>query len=411
MKGVLVILDGVGDGPCSSLGGKTPLEAAKTPHLDALARRGKMDYCWTVKKGFVPESHQGIMSLLGYDLVDEDRGTLEALGLGVKLNPGDLALRCNFATVEDLHSRKVLDRRAGRTLTTNEARELAKVINKEVKLGYPFEFVPGVQHRAVLVIRGGFSANITEVDVDKQGRFTWVRGQDEEEDTALAAELVNRFLRESHRVLEGHEVNMDRVRKGLFAANFVLCRGAGNQVPRLKKVKGKWMGLSYMPLESGIEKVSGMDLYTFRYPKMKNLDVYRNLYDGLSKALTQSVRMMRWYWKKKDYFLVYLKETDVPGHDNKPLDKVAMLERIDKGLFSYLEKWARKHGIRVVVTADHSTPCAAKGHSADPVPVLTSPWGGAWAEVEEKARRFTEQEGMKGRGLLGKQVLPERLFA
>ena len=204
MKGVLVILDGIGDGPRQTLGGKTPLEAAKTPHLDALARRGKLDYCWTVKKGFVAESHQGIMSLLGYDLVDEDRGTLEALGLGVELKPGDLALRCNFATVEDLASRKVLDRRAGRTLTTNEARELSKAINKEVKLGYPFEFVPGVQHRGVLVIRGGFSGNISDVDLDHAKKFRWAEAQDDEDNTLLAAELVNRFLRESHKVLEDH---------------------------------------------------------------------------------------------------------------------------------------------------------------------------------------------------------------
>lgn len=164
MKGVFVILDGVADEPCSQLGDKTPLEAARTPNLDELANKSRMDYCFTVKEGVVPESSSAIVSLLGYDPNFVPRGPLEARGIGIKLKNGDLALRCNFATLDNMSNLKLIDRRVGRTLTTEEARILAKAINENVKLPFKFEFYPSIQHRGVLVIRGGFSDNISNAD-------------------------------------------------------------------------------------------------------------------------------------------------------------------------------------------------------------------------------------------------------
>ena len=367
-----MILDGVADLPCKALNEKTPLEAAETPNLNEIASKSRIDYCYTVKEGYVPESDAGVISLLGYDIVHEKRGSLEAVGVGVKLRNGDLALRCNFATVDSLDDKycNILDRRAGRTLTTREAELLAKEINENVTLPFPFKFIPAVQHRGVLVIRGGFSDNITKVDATENGKLVWAKPLDDEEDSKLAADLINMFVRRSHEVLDKHPINLERVRKGLFSANILLCRGAGNEVPRFKKLKGKWVAAGYMPLEIGIAKATGMEVHPISYPKLKGIDVYENLYEGLKKDIKHSIKMIRKYRKKADYFYIHIKATDIPGHDGKPYDKVKMIEMVDKRLFSYLRKILKDE--RLIVTADHTTACSKKAHTADPVPVLVS---------------------------------------
>ena len=163
MKGILVILDGVGDLPCKQLGEKTPLEAANMKNLDFLATRGEMGYMYPVKPGFVPGSGEAIVSIFGNSLISSTRGQLEARGTKLKLIRGDLALRVNFATIDSLENKNIIDRRAGRTLTTLEAEILSKALNKII-IPCKFVFEPTIQHRAVLVFRGGFSDNISGND-------------------------------------------------------------------------------------------------------------------------------------------------------------------------------------------------------------------------------------------------------
>lgn len=415
-----MIMDGVGDEANSKLGGKTPLEAANTPNLDWFAKKGKVDYCFTVKEGVAPESSSGVLSLLGYDPSLVGRGTIEALGAGLDLKQGDLAFRTNFATVESLESGNILDRRAGRTLSTKEGKILAASIKEEVKERFKFDFKPTVGHRGVLVFRGGFSDNISGVDLAYKngiavsnlhggGKLVWSKGLDDEDDSKLSADLINGWMRHSHEVLDGERVNADRVRKGLYSANFVLCRGPGSVIPRFKKLKGRWIALGYMPLEKGIAKLAGMDVYKFRYPELKGIDVYDNLYAGLNKAIKNSIRMIKRNKKKKDYFYVHFKETDTPGHDGKPLDKKKMIELIDKKFFSYVRKVLEKEGGKLIVTGDHATSCRQKAHTADAVPVLN------WPHPKEEKRkgegnRFTESEGKKGRKIMGKKLLAETGF-
>jgi 2,3-bisphosphoglycerate-independent phosphoglycerate mutase len=406
MKGVMVVLDGIGDEACSGLGGKTPLEAAGTPNLDWFAAKGKLDYCYTVKKDFVPESHEGVLSLFGYDGLSVGRGALEAMGLGVELKSGDLALRCNFASIDDLKSGMILDRRAGRTLTTKEARVLAKAINEEVKLNgkFKFEFIAGVQHRGALVIRGGFSDNVSDVR-QRNGRIVFSKNLDEDDDSQLSAEIINQFVRKSFEVLDKNPVNIIRARKGLYSANVLLCRGAESDKLNFKKLRGNWMALGYMPLEIGIAKALKMEVYKFKYPKLKGIDVYENLYTGLKLAIKNSIKMIKKNKKKIDYFYIHLKESDLPGHDNKPLDKVKMIEMIDLGLFGYLRKILGK-GEKLIVTGDHCTACRKKEHTAGAVPLLSWPYDGK----ERKGQRFTEAWGERGKRFIGRQVLKEKLF-
>jgi 2,3-bisphosphoglycerate-independent phosphoglycerate mutase len=412
MKGVFVIIDGASDEPCSVLGERTPLETAKTPNLDELAKKSRIDYCYTVKEGVAPESSAAIVSLLGYEPNFSPRGPIEARGQGIKLKNGDLAFRCNFGTLDNLKDLNILDRRAGRTLTTEEARILAKAVNERVKLQqFKFEFYPGIQHRGVLVIRGGFSDNISNVDpayggkavqFGSEGKLPFAKPLDDEEDSRLAAELVNSFVRQSFEVLDKHPINLARTKKGLYPANVILCRDAGNKPTKFKKLAGKWMALGYMPLEIGVAGAAGMEIYKFKYPKLKGIDVYGNLYDGLEEAIKYAKKMLCRYKDKSDYFYIHFKETDVPGHDNKPLDKVKMIEILDKDFFSFLKDFIR--GAKLIVTADHTTACRKKMHTAEPVPVLTYP------QEKGSEKRFTEKNGLSGRRLSGRNLLKNNLF-
>ncbi|HEB46927.1 MAG TPA: 2,3-bisphosphoglycerate-independent phosphoglycerate mutase [Candidatus Pacearchaeota archaeon] len=369
MKGILVILDGVGDLPNKQLGDKTPLEAAEMPNLDFLATRGEMGYMYPVKPGFIPGSDEALVSMFGNDLISSTRGQLEARGTDLKLMRGDLAFRVNFATIDSLKEENIVDRRAGRTLTTSEAEVLAKALNK-IKIPCKFEFEPTIQHRAVLVFKGGFSDNILGNDPHPvTGKIRLSKPKDDDENSQYTANVVNEFLEKAYGVLDKHPVNEARRKKGLLPANYLLVRTPGIEAPKLKFYK-KWLSPSYMPLEIGFSRVCGMKVFTFDYPRLKSLDSYTNLWDGLKKACNFSIKILKKHHKNSDYAYIHIKETDLPGHDNKPFEKKNMLEYIDKTLFKFLRKFVPPKGIKVVVTGDHSTPCKLKAHSADPVPVL-----------------------------------------
>lgn len=411
MKGIFILLDGLGDLPHSLLDGKTPLEAAETPNLDFLSNRSDFGYMYSVKPGFIPESDEAIISIFGNKLISSTRGQLETRGTDVKLVRGDLAFRANFATVNE--KKEILDRRAGRTLTNYEAEMLAKAIRK-IKMPCEFIFHPTIQHRAALVFRGGFSDNVSDNDlIYRKGsnsnihKAIPVTPQDDYENTQYTANVVNEFLEKVHEVLENHPINIERRGRGLLPANYLLIRGGGMESPRLKFYK-KWTAMAYMPLEIGFAKTSGMDVVSFEYPKLKKLDAYQNLHHGLKKACKTAIKTIKRSQKKSEYVYIHIKETDLPGHDNKPFEKKAMLEYIDKTLFNFLRKFAPSKKVKVLLTGDHSTPCKLKSHSADPVPVMFYPAD----ERAPKEKKFCEREariGILGR-ILGEELLKKTGF-
>ncbi len=395
LKGILVIIDGMGDLPCKVLGDKTPLEAADMSNLNFLAARGEMGYMYSVRPGFVPESDEAIVSIFGNDVISSTRGQLEARGGGFNLVRGDLALRANFATIDSIEKKNIIDRRVGRTLTTAEAEVLSKAINKIV-LPYKFEFKPTVQHRGVLVFRGGFSDNFSGNDgayidgkVSEISKITFCKAMDDDENSQYSANVVNEFLEKAYEVLKSHPINIERQRRGLLPANYLLVRGAGIEIPRLKQYKN-WFSTNYMPLEIGFSKTCGMDNFSFEYPKLKSLDSYENLWDGLKKACTHNIKYLKKYSNKYSYAYVHIKEIDCPGHDNKPFEKKNMLEYVDKTLFKFLRDFAPPNKVQVVVTADHATPCKLKAHSADFVPVLF------YNMALPRAQKFCEREARLG---------------
>jgi len=398
-KVIFVVIDGLGDLPCKEFHGKTPLEAAKKPNLDALAKEGQCGYMYPIKEKIAPESDVAVISILGYDPYKyyTGRGPLEAYGAGIKFTPGDLVLRTNFATVEIVKGKKkIIDRRAGRNLTTSEAFELAREINKKVKLQFPFTFTPTVQHRGILVIKGGFSDNISNTDpaykkvgtfgvaVSKSNEVVDAIPLDEDETSVLSARLVNSFVEQSFSVLNNHSVNIKRKKARQLPANIILTRDAGTSLPDFPKKKEKWALIGSMPLEKAIAKLCGMDILKFNYPKLKIKDVYKVLYDNLSMQIKYSKKYIQRKLRKYDAFYIHIKETDIPGHDGLPFEKKKMIEYIDKEFIGFLRAFC-KDAI-IIVTADHSTPCSLKMHSADPVPVLVYGKGpGNVKEFSEKA--------------------------
>ena len=413
MKRLLyVCLDGLGDDPVPELDGRTPLEAAATPVLDRMAADGALGLVHTVGEDVAPESDIAVFAILGYDPRHEHpgRGVLEALGSGMEFRDGDLALRVNFATQG---GGEILDRRVGRDLGSDEARALAAEVNERVRLpGATFELLATVEHRGALVIRseeGSLSANVANTDpaYRKEGalgvaletfepRVASAEPLDDAEATRRASELVDRFTEDSARVLDASEVNARRRAAGRLPANLILSRDAGDHVPRLVPIKERfgpaWGCFVEMPVERGIALVLGMDPVDAPTGGDR-----RARYAAWASLAAEAL-------EGYDALYVHIKGPDVPAHDGRALDKRAVIEDIDVAFFAEVVPRIDLRGTVVVVTADHSTSCVRKAHTADPVPLLVTGGG----VPSDGARSFGEREARDGRlgTLRGVDILP-----
>jgi len=374
-----VCLDGLADDPIPELDGRTPLEAAHTPFLDALARRGRTGTVTTVGEGIAPESDIAVFAILGYDPREEHpgRGVVEALGAGMAFGDGDLAYRVNFATAE---WPTIVDRRVGRDLTSDEARSLADEVNAELSLpNATFDLRSTVEHRGVLVIRsdeGTLSAEVSNTDpaYRKEGHlgvaletFEPVVARCEPlDDTAearRAAELTNAFVEDASRILDVSGVNVARRRAGKLPANLILTRDGGDRRPSLQPIKERfgpsWGCFVEMPVERGIALILGME--PVDAPRLLTEEDYATW----SRLAIDAIEGF-------DALYIHIKGPDVPAHDGRAEDKRDVIEVIDRAFFGELLPGVDPATTIVAVTADHATSCLRKAHTAEPVPLLVT---------------------------------------
>lgn len=360
-KVILAIADGIGDRPCEELGGKTPLEYAQTPNLDTYAKQGATGIVDVLSPGIPVGTDLGHMLLFGYGLKDyPGRGPIEASGAGIKLEDGDVAFRCNFATVdEDMF---VIDRRAGR-IRENTSR-LAQAINGIKIDGITVLFKEATEHRGVLVLRGeGLSAKISDSDpkrIEGKTPFKKVRDLDGSDEAKKTANIINLLFPKIYQVLKDHDVNKERIIDGKLPANFLLLRGAGQLInirPITEKFNFKGACIAAEGTVLGVARIAGFDTYT-----------HESLTGNIDTNIEKKAELVLKALESHDFVAVNIKAPDLMGHDNNPLKKVQAIEMFDK-LFDYLKPEYLDNTILAVV-ADHSTPCEREEHSGDPVPLL-----------------------------------------
>ncbi len=347
-KAILLIIDGLGDLPTP----KTPLQMARKPNLDALAKAGMTGMLAPVKRYIVPGSDTSHLQILGYDpaIFYHGRGPLEALGLGMSMRNGDIAFRANFATVKD---GKVIDRRAGR-IDTKTATSLSRNLSMKIE-DVQLEFCNSVEHRGALVLHGpGLSHNVCETDPHELGPLHACHPLDSSREAAKTARIINRFTEISTRMLSAAPENRKRAKP----ANALLLRGAGYyaQVPSFTERFGIDAAcVAGGALYKGIARYLAMDVVLVRGATGdRNTDL---------KAKAQAaVKALGDY----DVVFMHVKACDSAGHDGDVEGKIRMIERIDAEAIPIL----RKSGAYLVITSDHSTPCCRKAHSGHEVPIL-----------------------------------------
>lgn len=360
-KIVLLVIDGLGGLPHE---GKTELEAAFKPNLDALAKEGICGLMDPVYPGITPGSGPGHLALFGYDPLKYQvkRGVIEALGLGVEVLPGEVVARGNFATLSE--EGVVLDRRAGR-IPSERNRELCEELNLrlgEVE-GVRVRFFPGKEHRFVVKFSGqGLSDEVTDTDPQKEG-YRPLDPQPLSEKAERMVVVLRAFLRMVHEVLRDKR-----------PANGILLRGF-SEIPCIPSLSELYkltpLCIATYPMYKGLARLLGMEV-------VKGCESIGDVFEALK------VNFAKGY----DFFYLHIKATDSRGEDGDFEGKVKVIEEVDR--FVPLLKGLSPEVI--VVTGDHSTPALLKGHSWHPVPfLLRSPY-----ERIDDVERFTERDCLRG---------------
>jgi 2,3-bisphosphoglycerate-independent phosphoglycerate mutase len=338
-KIVMLVADGLGGLPIEP-GGKTELETARTPHLDALATEGTVGLSTPVAPGITPGSGPGHLGLFGFDPLEHDigRGVLEALGIGVEVGPSDVAIRGNFCTIDA--EGRVTDRRAGR-IPTETCEKLVAKLRAGVKVeGVETLIEPVREYRLVVRFRGeGLGDNVADTDPLSTGLHT-LEPRAGDAGSEKTAKVAAAFLRQARAVL-----------KDEHPANFLMMRGFAKfpQIDTMEAAYGlKSAAIAVYPMYRGLAKLVGM---TVVEP---------------GKTLADQFEVAKANWDKYDFFFIHYKYTDSTGEDGNFAKKVEMIEALD----AELPKLRALKPDVLIVTGDHSTPSRMKSHSFHPVPTL-----------------------------------------
>lgn len=337
-KIVMLVADGLGGLPIEA-GGPTELEAAKTPNLDNLAKRGVQGSMYPIAPGITPGSGPGHLGLFGYDPVKHliGRGALEATGVGFKLGPKDVAVRCNFCTLDAAGN--ISDRRAGR-IPSEESAPLAIKLRQVKVPGVEVFVEPVKEHRFVVVFRGeGLGGNVADTDPQKTG----VPPLDpiaHDEHSRRTAEVAKQFYLGAIKLLAAEK-----------KANGLTMRGfsAAPKIDSYADVYGlKAAAIAVYPMYKGLAQLVGMEIV------------------GKPGTLAEEIEVLEKAWNDYDFFFVHFKYTDSRGEDGNFAEKVKMIEQLD----AIVPRIVALKPTVLIVTGDHSTPAKLASHSWHPVPTL-----------------------------------------
>jgi 2,3-bisphosphoglycerate-independent phosphoglycerate mutase len=337
-KIVMMVADGIGGMPYEP-GGPTELEAAKTPNLDALARKGVSGMSIPIKPGITPGSGPGHLGLFGYDPLEFviGRGVLEASGIGFQLGPNDVAIRCNFCTVDG--DGKITDRRAGR-IPTEESAPLAERLRQVDIPGVEVFVEPVKEHRFVVVFRGeGLGGEVDDTDPQRTG----VEPLDpvaRDQDSQKTVEVAKEFFQQAKKLLADEK-----------KANCLTMRGFAKKpdLPSYEELYGlKSAAIAVYPMYKGLAGLVGMEVIAGANTLEEEIDILEKVYDDY------------------DFFFVHFKYTDSRGEDGNFAEKVKMIEEFD----SVIPRIEALNPGCLVVTGDHSTPAKMSSHSFHPVPTM-----------------------------------------
>lgn len=377
MKHIIILGDGMADWPVKSLGGKTLLQAARTPYMDKLARMGRTGRLVTVAEGFHPGSEVANMSVMGYNLpkVYEGRGPLEAASIGVDLKPGEMAMRCNIICIEG----DLLKNHSAGHITTAEADVLVKYLQE--KLGNErVHFYTGVQYRHLLVIKGGDKriACTPPHDVPlKPYRPLMVKPlpgtehitQPEggaELTPAQTADLINNLIVRSQELLENHPINLKRKAEGKDPANSIWPWSPGYR-PQMEPLAEKYPQIRKGAVISAVDLINGIGYYA----GLRRLNVegatglYDTNYENKAAAALEAL-------KTDDFVYLHVEASDEAGHEGDVDLKIRTIENLDSRaigpIYEEVKDWDEP--VAIAVLPDHPTPCELRTHTAEPVPFL-----------------------------------------
>ncbi len=385
MKYIIILGDGMSDQPEIEHGGLTPLMAANKPSIDNLARLGRSGLLKTIPDKLHPGSEVANLAVLGYDVeaVFEGRGVIEAASIGVALQEGDLALRCNILCIED---EKIKNHSAGH-ISTAEAVELIDALNENLG-NERIRFYPGVSYRHLLVIKGGNKSLKCVPPHDVTGTpVVDVLPSAATSEGAETAELLLHLIHNSKKLLEDHPVNLKRKAAGKDPANSIWPWSPGYK-PSMKTLK-EMFGITSGAVISAVDLVQGIGVYA-------GLDVikvegatglYDTNYEGKAEAALEAL-------KTRDFVYLHIEASDEAGHEGNYELKLKTIEYLDHRVVKYLvdEIPTLPEPVAIAILPDHPTPWKLKTHTRDAVPFLI------WYPgiVADKVDRYDELSARKG---------------
>jgi 2,3-bisphosphoglycerate-independent phosphoglycerate mutase len=352
MKYIILLADGMADRPVDALGGKTPLEAANTPNMDALFKKSACGMVKPLVQGYPLGSDVGNMSILGNDphKYYTGRAAMEAANLGIELAPKEVAFRCNLVYVKN----GIMEDYSAGHITTKEAKELIKLLDK--KFGNKdIKFYPGKSYRHIMVMKGGEDIK-AEAPHDIFGQPI-----DKHLPKGNKASMLIQLMQDSQYLLEGHEVNVARRAEGSKPANMIWLWGQGKklELPKLKDTFGlEGAVISAVDLVNGIGLSMGLEVIN-----VPGVTGYIDTnWKGKMEAALRAL-------KKKDFVYLHVEATDEMGHNGDVQGKIKAIELFDAEIVGPVAEGLKKQAeYKIMMTSDHATPISARTHTEEAVP-------------------------------------------